>query len=157
MKKICDDPDNCTFSDCPTAFCDKDKPMTTPTPETDAHTFWRITGIANKDGDVVGSHIARKLERERDEARAERDKRREVIADVVRTLGHGCCGLSNQEIVPHIKDLQAELTQLRKVCDELASGLEQHTINLVTPCSQCNKALTNYSTLPHVIKAKGMK
>lgn len=27
-KKICDEPDNCTFSDCPTAFCDKNKPLT---------------------------------------------------------------------------------------------------------------------------------
>jgi hypothetical protein len=24
--KYCPDPDHCTFSDCPTAFCDRDKP-----------------------------------------------------------------------------------------------------------------------------------
>lgn len=27
VKKICDDPDYCSFADCPTAFCDRNKPV----------------------------------------------------------------------------------------------------------------------------------
>ena len=51
--------------------------------------------------------------------------------------------------------LEAERDQLIKVVDELASGLKQHTKNLVTMCSQCDKALAAYSLLPHVIAKKG--
>lgn len=30
-RKYCDDPDHCTYSDCPTAFCDRDKVPPPPT------------------------------------------------------------------------------------------------------------------------------
>lgn len=99
---------------------------------------------------VVYADFAHKLERERDEARAivggmkEWCKAQRHLYDLA---------ISNQESwMRKWDESQTELTLLRKVCDELASGLGQHTMK--TPCSQCNKALTNYSNLPHV-KAKG--
>lgn len=52
------------------------------------------------------------------ELKSEVAKRREVMADIVRTLGHGCCGLSHDDIVPKIYTL----TQQR---DELLGALKQ--------------------------------
>jgi hypothetical protein len=77
----------------------------------------------------------------------------------------------------HVKvntQLIAELTQLRKVCDDLAACVENTSKIGTRSCKEAiersllseeqhkancvyHRALTNYSTLPHVVKAKGMK
>jgi hypothetical protein len=38
VTKYCPDPDSCNYSDCPTAFCDKDKPVSNP-PKCDESVF----------------------------------------------------------------------------------------------------------------------
>ena len=114
----------------------------TPTPETDA----AIRALCEAhDGDLAADfnalgNFARKLERERDEA-----KRAAAQADEIDNH-------FNDEIARH-NETKAELTQLRKVCDELAKQLEYHSSGELT----LNIALRDYSTLPHVIKAKETK
>jgi hypothetical protein len=62
----------------------------------------------------------------------------------------------NRAIKGQLKYLEddsiAELTQLQKVCDELADACSELRAMRGT---KLKIALTNYSTLPHVIKAKG--
>lgn len=79
--------------------------------------------------------------------------------------GHLARSCNVCELEHEVFDLQAELTQLREVCDELAlitTCFQEHTelINtfaIVGDRHNAFKALTNYSTLPHVIIAKGNK
>ena len=152
--------------------------MITLTPETD-------TLLADMDSSAEHwaiTDLARKLERERDEARQnamtvglERDKFTETIANLQRLNDNqriqlvnlqNECALNNQTAQTWDRlSLEAELTQLRKVCDELAKQSNDAvrtmktygTANMGYSIDRLNTALTNYSTLPHVIKAKGMK
>jgi len=61
-------------------------------------------------------------------------------------------------------DYEAELTQLRKVCDELAMYPNGHRASCATgysPLNNCDcgldKAWAEHSTLPHVMQKKGNK
>jgi len=111
--------------------------------------------------------LARKLERERDEARKnamtvglERDQFTETIANLQWLNDNqrqqlvnlqNECALNNQTAQTWDRlSLESELTQLRKVCDELY-WLSQYSDR---QCSRKDKVIANYSTLPHVIKAK---
>jgi hypothetical protein len=131
----------------------------TKTPETDAHAFDRITGIASPSGDVIGVEVAHKLERERDEVRVSVYEMKEWC----KVQRHLCdLAISNQESWMRKWDVsQAERTQLRKVCDELAKELKWYWEPLPegafhpdNPVNQKSQALERYSTLPHVIKEK---
>lgn len=77
---------------------------------------------------VVPSHIARKLERERDEARRHKDDAR--FAHTVER-----------------SRWESELDQLRKVADELASCLSLRELD---PSPKTSEILNNYNQLPHV-------
>ena len=135
--------------------------MLTPTPETDA--FWQNQCCSGLSWFTIACNMkdfARKLERERDEALKWQEPklaRNQPCGCVIcicegddRCSGCGAknCGnhlpgeIPNPVFEPH--PLVAERDQLRKVCDELyACGCD---------CSACK---ANYSTLSHVIKAKG--
>ena len=102
--------------------------MNTPTPETDVHqddlvhadtyTCWQQT-----------LNLARKLERERDEAqRVVREQHAQII------------GIYAQEA-----ELRNERDQLRKVCDELANATRAEF-------GELNWRLDAYNQLPHVKK-----
>ena len=129
------------------------------TPETDAlrrHTIRYYDDGVPYDFEVVPIDCARKLERERDEAR-------QAIIDCnlnwVYSLYENGIKLNTETGMFEAIDLQAELTQLRKVCNDLAHALKLFTDshNKTTAMSEdAQSALTNYSTLPHV-KAKGTK
>jgi hypothetical protein len=136
----------------------KPRPMTTPTTEIDSvddsvdANLISLENFPHLHKKVVYADFARKLERERDEA-IDYAKRQDRVLQIYLN----------------------ELTQLRKVCDELAEYgdrlnvanadflhlLAGHSLDCDCPrCESCvayQKALTNYSTLPHVIKAKGLK
>lgn len=124
--------------------------MNNETPETDAISFWSDCG-----GWVVPKDFARKLERERDEARLaykhaveaenriykERDELREQN-QTLRNAQKACedCDAPTMD----------EVKQLRKVADELVyalslfhDGKERHE-----DCVACN-ALASYNNLPH--------
>ena len=112
--------------------------MNTPTPETDAqqddlihadtYTCWQQTLV-----------LARKLERERDDARKHSWNDMVCIhhtdRDRAACIGH--CPVC----------LEAERDQLRKVCDELAQATRAEFGNL-------NWRLDAYNNLPHVKKLK---
>ena len=102
--------------------------MNTPTPETDEHqddlvhadtyTCWQQT-----------LNLARKLERERDEAqRVIREQHAQII---------GCYALEDE--------LRNERDHLRKVCDELANATRAEF-------GELNWRLDAYNQLPHVKK-----
>jgi len=103
------------------------------TPETDA--------LLNRSPKQIGfvawvnelSDFARKLERERDEARALERKMQD------RVFG-----------------LLADRNQLRKVCDELANAARKAIIHdaytFKLNAQEAATALTNYNTLPHVLE-----
>ncbi len=113
---------------------------TTPTSETDAE---QASCYGCADTDWVPANFARKLERERDEAKENECK-----------------------IQSRVFELLNERDQLRKVCDELANKLKKVTSswgglmlyeantkfiisrNMMDGC----KDLTSYNSLPHVIE-----
>lgn len=150
---------------------------TTPTKETDAATFRPTTRYE----ECVAADFARKLERERDEARAMQLNAIKHLNRIATWVQQDPTGPWNkleiqkwvlneiraalgQEPLPQLwqpesVNLEAELTQLRKVCDELAECLinSEGIGDGSTLINRENKARENYSTLPHVIKAKGNK
>lgn len=142
------------------------------TPTTDKHAFHRINGMASPDGDVVGVEVARKLERERDEARQYmflHDFRpiKSVKAEMKGLLNSL---MENTELKAELTQLRnellscnndrdnlhaelyakesAELAKLRNVCDE---AIQELTLSGVFP----KQLLASYSTLPHVMQKKG--
>ena len=107
----------------------------TPTPETDA--------VRHCDYPTI-LETCRKLERERDEARARKDSAQ-------------CSADARKE---RIDELQAERDQLRKVCDELAKQYRHEMMSMFghasdCDCSRCEPMIKLYNILPHVIAKKG--
>lgn len=56
--------------------------------------------------------------------RTEVAQRRKAMADIVRELGHGCCGLSHEEIAPEVKKVMAELATLRAQSQDHGAAIE---------------------------------
>ena len=125
----------------------QDKPTTTPTPETDAVTFRPTTRYE----ECVAADFARKLERERDEARKRANDREQMWHKAERESEYHKSMWEGQ--INRTKLAEAELTQLRKVCDAFNYALITET------AGQKNRweVIESYSTLPHVIKANGKK
>ncbi len=126
--------------------------MNNETPETEAMRFWSDTG-----GWVVPANFARKLERERDEARLaykhavesenriykERDQLREQN-QTLRNAQKACedCDAPTAE----------EVKQLREVADELAQSCEKIgyvSCQYADSIKAAERALASYNNLPH--------
>jgi len=147
--------------------CDQKKTMTTLTPETDAE-------VKRNEGKVmsISSDFARKLERERDEARDANRRANELIGNqaqendkinstlqaeltqlrnqVKNAYNYICLNHTDRERTDLVTGCPiCRLQQLRKVCDDMASEKCQCVL-----CMENDLVLHHYSTLPHVIKAK---
>lgn len=107
--------------------------MNTPTPETDAAVKWRFGG------EKVEANFARKLERERDEAK--------------NLLKQDDVGIAGMKLA--ISDLRTERDELLKVCDALVSaGCFEERYWSDCGCPSC-KAFASYKELPHIkLKSK---
>lgn len=127
------------------------------TPETDA----QYKEYARRDDKVkcVDINFARKLERERDEARRwinnHWDKNKQQWLNSVTLV---CADFANVEA--YVKQLESERDQLRKVCDELAKQYRHEMMSMFghasdCDCSQCEPMVKLYNSLPHVIVKKG--
>lgn len=130
--------------------------MNTPTPETDA-----VVRSHVEDGPFVTDHhilladFARKLERERDEARQREECNRQATDLVRRVLG----------------EVQSERDQLRKVVDEAKKVILDFKVGVafvksMTPQGQdafakpihaSDQFSELYNSLPHIIAQKGNK
>ena len=124
----------------------------TPTPETDA----QYKEYARRDDKVkcVDINFARKLERERDEARRwidnHWDKNKQQWLNSVTLV---CADFAN--VGAYVKQLESERDQLRKVCDELNEALMRQLPISVGLGKTKWDAINNYNSLPHVIAKKG--
>jgi hypothetical protein len=149
--------------------CNLPQPATTPTPETDAEvkayddfiqqfsseTWDELMRDKDKLKSILAQqpkdrwHFARKLERERDEARAINKLYEEgqKLTDVVSKMG-----------VNAVEKLQAELAQLRQMCNEwqlTAMMIMESSNDIHAACERLRPMIKKYTTLPHIIKAKG--
>jgi hypothetical protein len=104
------------------------------TPRTDAFCCKNAAVLKIDEGQQKTIDFARKLERERDEARANA-KTFEVLLEN--------CQAHNFESIT----VEAERDQLRKVCDALAADLIAQGFY-----KACCSSLTSHSELPHVKK-----
>ena len=152
--------------------------MNTPTPETDVEAA-NFSDIDINDGDAaVSASFARKLERERDEARVALAKinniRNSIIAHqscnfsehvypLVAALNEaGISGMSYPDalayygpVTKRCAEAEAERDQLRKVCDELAEKNQKIlTLPGISRIELC-AAYDNYKSLPHVAAKRG--
>ena len=133
--------------------------MNTPTPETDAAELTRSGWVQH----IVPTEFARKLERERDEAREKAERyRTEANAKMMQRdqlanerdelkLKLAYLEADNQEHIKRDMQRTGEVEQLRKVADELASELKSEL--LYSPLGKQNDALDAYNELPHVKKS----
>ena len=129
----------------------------TPIPETDAaitilkgescepdNTRGLRQVVINSSSEWVSADFARKLERERDEARLENKSWKQL-----HDADEQC--INNQ---------LAELVQLRKVCDDwhiTAMTIMESSNDIHAACERLKPLMKQHSTLPHVIKAKETK
>lgn len=149
--------------------------MNKPTPETDENR--RQVEISTGYSSLCDYNFARKLERERDEARDERDSARDsyqIVKDSLHDhstrletliaacddhadgsvdatpLGKFCnemAGLSNGVMLHEVLTLRAERDRLRESCEELSGCLKNPAI---FQRYESIEALRNYYELPHV-------
>ena len=120
--------------------------MTTPTTEIDSvdANLISLENFPHLHKKVVYADFARKLERERDEARLENKSWKQL-----HDADEQC--INNQ---------LAELTQLRKVCDDwhiTAMTIMESSNDIHAACERLKPLMKQHSTLPHVIKAKETK
>ena len=120
--------------------CDQNKDMNAPTPETDAFCCENNSLLKIDETQLTLLRFARKLERECNEVRDANRRANELI------------GNQAQENDKINSTLQAELVQLRKVCDDMASEKCKCAL-----CMENDLVLNHYSTLPHRQLAKGTK
>ena len=93
------------------------------TPETDAAEFPCMTWPSQEHPMVVKADYARKLERERDEARGQRDEWKSKFIQQNKVLGYELRD-PNGTIWSECKRLQSELTAATEQRDELAESLD---------------------------------
>lgn len=130
--------------------------MNTKTPETDAKKWMAARYSENVYVEVVDADFGCKLERERDEARKERNE----LNNLLRSVGWGQGEIDSAASFAEENDaLIAERDQLRKVCDELAKQLKPFAECISTCGGQqlyptTSTAISNYNSLPHVITKK---
>lgn len=107
-----------------------------PTPETDAEERYFNTCSLQRTPELKNAYaFARKLERERDEARSGSNV--QCNTAWLETLERSNCYLTTDGRIVQRND---ELDQLRKVADELALGIQRNDLS----------PLKLYSQLPHV-------
>lgn len=140
--------------------------MTTPTPETDAivHPFYGMD-VSTEEASALLDH-ARKLERERDEAREDAKqgwKQAEEYRGLIPTTAQA---MVYHSLLMKYKASEAEITKLRKVCDAAVAAMRNHAGWIkragidgkeLPMLRHCDVALVeiDYSTLPHVMLKKG--
>ena len=136
--------------------------MNTPTPETDAEEWPSLQmgrGPNRIEEQMVASSFARKLERERDEAKEDAKQGWEEFERMRLLVPTTAQVMVYQSLLMKFQAAESERDQLRKVCDELANALVNHEGNYKLEkqgCERQRSALINYSQLPHV-KAKENK
>lgn len=79
----------------------------------------KLCGDIQKWAKDYTAEIAR-LRAELAASHAELAQRRQAMADIVRELGEGCCGLFHEEIAPKVKEMRTELAAERAECLEQA-------------------------------------
>jgi len=132
----------------------------TPTPETDAQVRGpiRLYPYSLCETEVVVADFARKLERERDEARQALKLQTQNYISLYESVIGAECETSNEKDVNEIAMRhRVEIDQLRKVCDELAEELKvwwkplpKGFFHPDNPIGQKSYSLEAYNQLPHV-------
>jgi hypothetical protein len=120
--------------------------MNTETKETNAAILEHVGNSKEDDFNYVPVDFARKLERERDEARmALKHQSQNYISLYEAVIGDGCTTSDVKDVNEIARQHRAERDQLRKVCDELRHAA-------VCMCGKdCGvDAMKNYYQLPHV-------
>lgn len=103
--------------------------------------------VSERNAPACFVHLCRKLERERDEARRERNE----LNNLLRSVGWGQGEIDSAATIAEENDkLQSDLTLTRKVADELASVLGEYAVTFGGVATERRKqALTAYNNLPH--------
>lgn len=70
-----------------------------------------FTSLRDYDAARRGAAVSARCE----QAERERDERRIVMADIVRALGDGCCGLAHCEVAPKVAQLRADLAEANRL------------------------------------------
>jgi len=114
--------------------------MNTDTPQTDAET-WRAGDLSI--GSKVCADFARKLERERDEAREQRDR-----------LAEACDQYSEDEILCKLQEITEQRDRLATILQNIRSGFGGQIPDQNCDCGDCEFLIKIDNALQYITKPK---